>query len=918
MIKRATPAAASSNSAKRQLEKYRAKRDFKITPEPSGDAKKKSRAGKEHQLEFVIQKHAASHLHYDFRLEWEGVLKSWAVTKGPSYFTGDKRLAVQVEDHPLEYGGFEGIIPKGQYGGGTVMLWDRGTWEPVGDAAEGLRKGDLKFILHGKKLHGRWVLVRMGGKYANESKPNWLLIKEHDGQERPADATPIIEEEPDSVASGRDMEAIARARDAVWNSNADPPGNGMKRSPTSTARFSTARTSTARSEPVQSRHAAKPPKAPSRQSLQKISARLEPLPKEALPAFVKPQLASMGDVPPSGKGWVHEIKLDGYRTQARVQVGGRAAVRLLTRTGLDWTHRMRSIADAVANLPVSSAIFDGEVVVLTDDGKSSFADLQAAFQEGARFPLTYFIFDLLHLDGHNLRAMPLIERKEILAAVLARVPADGSIRISEHMEGDAKTVFEGACRLGLEGIISKLAQGKYVSGRSTSWLKLKCYREQEFVIGGFTLPSNGIRGVGALLLGVYKDGKLLYAGRTGTGFTQKTHRRMRDRLEGMRTDASPFARVPGEVSRGVHWVKPQLVAQVSFSNWTADNLVRQAAFKGLREDKPEKSVTREEQQLSEPREEAKTPKAPAAPKPIEPKPARGKASTTKSSAPLPIRLTHPDKVLDSESGLTKEALARYYEAIAEHMLPHIAGRPLSLVRCMNGTGKPCFFQKHVNDTLPPDVESIEVVDKKSGKPEPYITLSTAHTLMEMAQLSVMEIHAWGSKNNSLEKPDRIVIDLDPDPAIDWKTLAAAAQEVRERMKSAGLESFLKTTGGKGLHVVAPIRPEHEWPAVKEFAHRLVLAMEADNRNLFLTKMTKAARKGKIYLDYLRNERGSTSIAPFSPRARDGATVSLPLQWTELKLKERPLLRVVDFAEWRNRLRRDPWEAMLKPAARLKL
>ncbi len=908
MIKRATPAAAApKESTKRQLEKYRAKRDFKITPEPSGDAKKKGRAAKEHKLEFVIQKHAASHLHYDFRLELDGVLKSWAVTKGPSYFTGDKRLAVQVEDHPLEYGGFEGIIPKGQYGGGTVMLWDRGTWEPVGDPAEGLRKGDLKFILHGKKLHGRWVLVRMGGKYANESKPNWLLIKEHDGEERPADATPITEEEPNSVASGRDMEAIARARDAVWNSNADPPANGLKRS---------------RPEPAETKTSARaaakhpePSNISNQKSLQKISARLETLPKEPLPTFVPPQLAAMGDVPPSGKGWVHEIKLDGYRTQARVQVGGRAAVRLLTRTGLDWTHRMRSIAAAVANLPVSNAILDGEVVVLTDDGKSSFADLQAAFQEGARNPLTYFIFDLLHLDGHNLRALPLLDRKEILATLLARMPADGAIRISEHMEGEAKAVFEGACRLGLEGIISKLAQGKYVSGRSTSWLKLKCYREQEFVIGGFTLPSNGSRGVGALLLGVYKHGKLEYAGRTGTGFTQKTHRTMRDRLEDIQSDASPFARVPTEFARGVHWVKPQLVAQVSFSNWTADNLVRQAAFKGLREDKPARQVKREEEQVPEKREKAK---ASTAPKPIEQKSSRGKPATTKPADALPIRLTHPDKVLDTESGLTKDALARYYAAIAEHMLPHIAGRPVSLVRCMNGTGKPCFFQKHVNDTLPPDVESVEVVDKKSGKPEPYVTLSTAHTLMEMAQLSVLEFHAWGSKNNSLEKPDRIVIDLDPDAAIDWKTLTAAALEVRERLQSAGLESFLKTTGGKGLHVVAPIRPEHEWPAIKEFAYRLVLAMEADNRNLFLTKMTKAARKGKIYLDYLRNERGATSIAPFSPRAREGMAVALPLSWTELKLKERPVFRVADFVEWKSRLRRDPWEAMSKATARLKL
>ena len=553
-------------------------------------------------------------------------------------------------------------------------------------------------------------------------------------------------------------------------------------------------------------------------------------------------------------------------------------------------------------------------MVLASDGTSSFADLQAAFQNGARFPLTYFIFDLLHLDGRNLRNLPLVERKGILSEVLSGLPSGGSIRISEHMEGDGKTVFDNACRLGAEGIVSKLAKGKYVSGRASGWLKLKCYREQEFVIGGFSLPSNGIHGVGALLLGYYKNGKLIYAGRTGTGFTQKTHRMMRDRLEGIRSEASPFAAVPAGMSSGVRWVKPKLVAQVAFASWTNENLVRQAAFKGLREDKPPKSIEREEEKpVAQKQEKAKSGR-----KPVERKTAnRTQTSINAHAAPLPMRLTHPGKVLDIQSGLTKDGLAHYYAAVASHMLTHIAGRPLSLVRCMNGIGKPCFFQKHANDTLPSDVESVDIVDKKSGKSEPYITLSTPEALIELAQLSVMEIHAWGSTNDSLEKPDLIVIDLDPDAAIDWKTLASAAMEVRQRMKSAGLESFLKTTGGKGLHVVAPIRPEHDWGVVKDFAHRLVLAMEADNPSLFLTRMTKAARKGKIYLDYLRNERGATSIAAFSPRARDGAPVALPLNWSELRLKERPVFHVWDFDEWKARLHRDPWDGLKKAALRLR-
>jgi bifunctional non-homologous end joining protein LigD len=878
---------------KRQLTKYRTKRDFKLTSEPTGDAKKDVSRRKHGSLSFVIQKHAASRLHYDFRLEWNGVLKSWAVAKGPSYNPKDKRLAIQVEDHPLEYGGFEGIIPKGQYGGGTVMVWDRGTWEPLGDAAEGLRNGNLKFVLHGEKLHGRWVLVRMAGKFANQSKPSWLLIKERDGDELEQSDVSITDESPNSVLSGRDLDAIAAAKGAVWNSTS-----------------------------VDNHHAKASPNPESRKSLRvnsssnfNLTAQLARLPKESLPSFISPQLASIAKSSTNGDGWVHELKLDGYRIQARINHGIRKPVQLLTRTALDWTTRLRSIAEAVGELAANSALLDGEVVVLDENGTSSFAKLQAAFQEGARYPLTYFVFDLLHLNGRNVRNLPLLKRKEILQQIISRLPPEGSIRISEHMSGDGKTVFDKACELGAEGIISKLAESKYISGRSSSWLKLKCYREQELVIGGYTLPSNGVHGVGALLLGYYKNKKLIYAGRTGTGFTQKTHRLMRDRLESIPSKVSPFVDIPAGLTRGVHWVRPQLVAQVTFANWTADNLVRQAAFKGLREDKPAKSVQREEERQV-PEEINTTTK---------PKTARSKiagthkvSANTDSLAPLAIHLTHPDKVLDSESGLTKDELAHYYAAVAQYMLPHITNRPLSLVRCMNGTSKPCFFQKHANETLPKDIESVDIVDKKTGKAEPYITLSTAEALVELAQLSVLEIHSWGSTNDSIEKPDRIVIDLDPDEAIDWRTLASAAAEVRQRMKSAGLETFLKTTGGKGLHIVAPIRPEHDWASVKDFAHRMVLAMEADNSSLFLTRMAKAARKNKIFLDYLRNERGATAIAPYSPRARNEAHVALPLNWSELKSRERPVFLVTNFSKWQKRLKDDPWEGMSKTAARLKL
>jgi bifunctional non-homologous end joining protein LigD len=780
------------------------------------------------------------------------------------------------------------------------MLWDRGTWEPRVDVAEGLKKGNLKFALHGEKLKGTWVLVRMAGRAANENKSNWLLIKEHDEEERGPDDEPITEQAPDSVASGRDMEAIANAKDRVWNSAANAASAG---------------------EPQKSSQPKKPASknAPTRRMTEDIKA-----PGEALPQFIAPQLAALAKTPPAGDSWIHELKLDGYRIQARVeQKSGKATAQLLTRTGLDWTHRMKPIAEAVAALPVKSALLDGEVVVLAKDGTTSFAELQAAFQDGPTSGLTYFVFDLLHLDGLNLRGLPLVERKSILANLLAGVSSDGILRLCEHLDGSAGAVFTHACRLGAEGIVSKLARSRYSSGRSNFWLKLKCYHEQELVIGGFTLPSNGTRGVGALLLGYYRGGKLIYAGRSGTGFTQKTHAMMHDRLEKIVRKNSPFDEIPAGAGRGARWVKPELVAQISFATWTADSLVRQAAFKGLREDKPAKSVQREVEEVHAIEAEMDmSADASASHKSKTIAARRNSSKVATSSESLPIRLTHPDKVLDAESGLTKAGLAHYYLEVASYMLPYIEGRPLTLVRCIDGTGKSCFYQKHKNEMLPADIGSIEIVDKKTGTSEPYITLSTQKALVELAQLGVLELHPWGSRNASIEQPDWIVFDLDPDSAIDWPTLSAAAAEVRARLKNLGLETFLKTTGGNGLHVVAPIRASNFWPAVKEFAHNLVLAMEKDAPALYLTRMTKSARKGKIYLDYLRNERGATSIAAYSPRARSGVPVALPLKWEELKSKERPRFLVSEFSKWKERLEKDPWNGIRKlrqslPIPRLK-
>lgn len=883
MAPRAQTRSQAAQTVARQLERYREMRDFHVTAEPRGGQRS---APSPQALPFVVQKHAATRLHYDFRLGWQGVLKSWAVTKGPSYYPADKRLAVQVEDHPMEYGGFEGTIPKGQYGGGTVMVWDYGTWKPIGDVESGLAEGHLKFELDGKKLKGRWALVRMHGPRERADKPNWLLIKDRDEYARGKDTPGITEQAPDSAMTHRSMEQIAANADSVWDSakgfesGAGTPSKGVGQKPK-----------------------AAPTRAAKPSATTASPKELNSAPRESYPGFIEPELAQQTAQAPDSSDWIHELKLDGYRIQIHIRTAksGKRSATLYTRKGLDWTDRMPDIARAATLLPVDAAILDGEVVALDKQGIANFADLQAAFQEGREKYLTYFAFDLLHLDGHNLRGLSLIERKQLLTELLAKAGAASPLRLSEHLEARGGEVFRKACALGAEGIVSKLASAAYQSGRGRAWLKIKCIQEQEFVIGGFTRPSKGGHGIGALLLGYYRDRKLIYAGRAGTGFTERTQRTLRTKLDKLKQEKIPFADIPREARRDAYWVKPALVAQVAFSTWTRDNLIRQAAFKGLRDDKPSHEVVRE---MPAPLETAA--------------PAPGSAATRQSStrqknevsrkvSELPI--THPEKVLDPESGMTKQVLAEYLLAVSERMLPHVADRPLSVVRCPEGSGKPCFFQKHVGRGLPQGVKSIAVPNRKTGQVEQYLTLDSADGLIGLAQMGVLEIHPWGSRNESLDKPDRIVFDLDPDAAIDWQTLGASAEKLRARLKKLHLESFLKSTGGKGLHVVVPIRPELDWAPVKQFAHALVLEMEAEDPALYITKMTKAARTNKIYLDYLRNDRGSTSIAPFSPRARSGAPVAMTLDWRELQASNRTQFHVTDFPAWRARLKRDPWKAM---------
>jgi bifunctional non-homologous end joining protein LigD len=934
--KRANPADAVDE----QLARYRSMRDFEVTAEPSGatKSKKSDRIAKASRgLPFVIQKHAASHLHYDFRLGWAGVLKSWACAKGPSYNVKDRRLAVQVEDHPMEYGGFEGIIPKGQYGGGTVMVWDQGTWWPqLGheNVDAGLRDGHLKFEMNGTKMKGKWALIRMGGHAANESKPNWLLIKEHDSFERPPDAPAITDESPNSAVTGRSLEQIAEEEDHVWQSNKsaylrdpsikvpkDQPWHrndkAAKESP-KTSNTSTPEKSVILSEAPKRRAGAKPKDLPPGKHPPKLSTpstkKLATLPKESQPDFISPQLALEATAPPATADWLHELKLDGYRIQARKS---KNKVRLLTRKGLDWTHRMPAVATATAALPTDSCTLDGEVVVLGPDGNSNFADLQASFQNDEAHPLTYFVFDLLHLEGHNTRNLPLRDRKNLLAEILSS-SQDENLRLSEDIAGDGPTIFHHACDLHAEGIISKRADAPYRSSRSSDWLKSKCLREQEFVIAGYTLSTEGPDRIGSLLLGYYENKKLIYAGRTGTGFTQKLKRDLLTQLSKLHIPKPAVDKISTADRRGALWIKPSLVAQVRFATWTSENLVRQAAFLGLREDKSPTEVVREEATVAPKPKSGKSGKAPPKYASVHPQTGLKVAlsNTKQGSTSTKIRLTHPDKVIDPESGLTKQQLFDYYAAVADRMLPHIADRPLSLVRCPEGAGKPCFFQKHVNSMLPPGIGSVDVPDKKTGVPEPYITLNTAEALIGLAQLGVLEVHPWGSRNNDLEHPDHLIFDLDPDEALPWSTLTAAAAEVRKRLKKLGLESFLKLTGGKGLHIVAPIEPTLTWSELKDLAHKFVLAMERNNPKLYLTKMTKSARAGKIYLDYLRNERGATAVAPYSPRARLGTHVSLPLPWSALKEPSRPVFAVNDFESWHERLRTDPWKAMLSTTQRL--
>jgi bifunctional non-homologous end joining protein LigD len=902
------------------LQVYRRKRKFDVTPEPRGrTARAKGNA-------FVIQKHAARRLHYDLRLELDGVMKSWAVTRGPSLVPDDKRLAVEVEDHPIEYNAFEGTIPEGEYGGGTVLIWDRGHWVPEGDPHYGLKKGHLEFTLDGEKLHGRWHLVRMHRR-PNEKRDNWLLIKAHDEAARDANGPDIIEEMPNSVVSGRSIEEIAQGKGKarVWHSNKNVAEN-VKAGATRGNGASAAKRNAARSP---RRAAADKPEASKSTSKLKAKSKAAQGPLSPLPDFVPPALASLRSSAPSGRGWVHEIKFDGYRIQARLD---RSEVRLLTRKGLDWTSKFGSVAEAVAALPVVTALIDGEIVVENGRGAPDFAMLQAALKDGAGDRFVYYAFDLIHRDGRDLAALPLIERKAELKLLLdAGEAAGGTLRYSEHFEADGAQVLAQACSMSLEGIVSKQVDAPYRSGRTDAFIKAKCENAQEFVVGGYVPSTVMARAIGALAVGYYEDGRLIYAGRIGTGYTQATAKELWKRLHALETSRTPFDHIPStEKRRDVTWVEPRMVIEAHFGGWTTDGLVRQAAFKGVREDKPAKEVVRERPSGTESDEPAS--EAATHPTKIAAKAAkmmvrksdgrtRRAAPTSRRAAITPpagssnesaVKFTHPERVYWADVGVTKRDLADYYRAVWDAMAPQVVGRPLALLRCPEGTAGQCFFQKHASAGLD-DKHLRAIID---GKGRQVIALDDLDGLMALVQAGVLELHVRGAPIDKLDACDRIVFDLDPGEDVGWRDMVAAARDVRERLAALDLESFVKLSGGKGLHVVLPVVGT-DWDTVKTFTQALAMAMAADAPERYVAKMTKSLRGGKIFIDYLRNSLEQTSVAAYSTRARAGAPVSVPVGWQELaRTTAANQFTVLNLAKRLASLKQDPWQDIARVKQKL--
>ena len=759
------------------LARYNAKRDFTKTAEPAGTV------GKSSGNVFMVQKHDATRLHWDLRLEVDGVLKSWAVTRGPSLNPDDKRLAVRTEDHPLSYATFEGTIPAKEYGGGTVMLWDRGTWAPIpGKSAKDIDDGHLHFVIDGERMKGEWMLIRLKPR-GRERGENWLLRKVDDAFSGGSDD--LVEREVTSIATGRTMEEIA--------ANAPPKRAARRRQ------------------------------------------------KATLPKFQSPQLATLVDNVPSGSGWLHEVKYDGYRALLAVANG---QAKVFTRSGLDWSDKFPGIVKAAAALNVDAALIDGEIVVLDEDGRPSFSALQAALKAGGGNDLTMFAFDMLAIDGENIGKLANVERKARLRAV---IDDRGTIKFAEHIIGGGEQLFAAMCHEGYEGVVSKRADAPYSGRRTHAWLKTKCTRRQEFVIVGWT-ESGARHGFKSLLLGLNEDGALRYAGKVGTGFDAELLSSLRETLGTIEIEKAPVA-APKIATRGARWVKPTLVAEIAFAEFTADNVVRHASFIGLRSDKQAKAVRVERAE--------------------------------RIVQPTHVKITNPDRVIFPGDGITKAELAEYYQHVGSIMLPFIADRPISLVRCPQGRAKQCFFQKHDAGSFGPDVHAVPIREK-DGSTEEYLWVDTAEGLVACVQMGSIEFHGWGSRASNVEQPDRLVFDLDPDEALGFDAVKKAAVDLKGHLADLGLISFVMLTGGKGVHIVVPLTPDGDWAKVKDFADRFAQAIAQAEPDRFVATMSKAKRKGRIFIDWLRNQRGATAVLPYVVRARPGAPVAAPITWDELR------------------------------------
>ncbi len=800
-------ASTRTNPAADRLASYRAKRDFAQTAEPSGATRPTTGNG------FLVQKHDATRLHYDFRLELDGVLLSWAVTRGPSLDPDDKRLAVRTEDHPLDYATFEGTIPKGQYGGGTVMLWDNGTWESIAgkDPRKTIPEGHLHFILHGRRMKGAWIMIRLKPR-AKEKSENWLLRKVADDHAGGSDD--LVSTYLTGVESGLTMAEIAAGK-----------------------------------APAKKRTRKKAVAEPAAHTAPRAPRTTESTPAAPPPPFRPVQLATLVDHVPAGNGWLHEMKYDGYRTL--ISVGGGSG-RAYTRSGLDWTDRFAPVVADATTLDVSSALLDGEAVVLDAEGRTSFQALQGALKDDPD-SILYYAFDLLALDGEDLTGLPLVRRKEKLAALIGT--GTTKIRYSDHIVGRGEELFGTFCEAGLEGVISKRADAGYIGARSGDWVKTKCVRRQEFVIVGWT-PSDRQRGFRALLLGVNEGGKLRYAGKAGTGYTAAEI----DRLIGLMAPlevAEPTVDAPRAAVRGAHWITPRLVAEIAFMEVTGDGVLRHSSYLGLRLDKKPEAVVFETE-------------APVA--------------QVEAPALATVRVTSRDRVIFPEGRITKGELADYYQAVSGIMLPWAGSRPISLVRCPQGRGKKCFFQKHDAGSFGDHVHHVGIAEK-DGHDEPYLFVDDAEGLVTCVQMGTIEFHGWGARIEDVEKADRLVFDLDPDEGLAFGDVVSAAFHVRELLAQMGLATFPMVTGGKGVHVIAPLTPQAEWPVVKDFAHRFALVLAQAEPDRFTAALAKAKRTGRIFVDYLRNQRGATAVMPYSARARERAPVAVPITWEELRSLE---------------------------------